>query len=504
MINRTKNAKLNILVSLLVYFVQLFLSMIVRLVFIQKLGAEYLGLNGVLTSTLSMLSVVDLGLDSIFVYSLFKPLYENNTDLVKSIMKLYRNTFRCIAVFILIIGSVLTLFLPDIVGSDGMKLKYVYIIYFLFLANSVGSYLLSYYRSILNANQQGYIVNGLTSASFIVISLVQLYELFQFSGPVLYVLIQLIGTLSMNFVIMLVARHYFPYLSEREVKKLPLKERNKIFKNSVGGFSSKIGSLVVFGSDNIILSVFSSLSIVGIYSNYVVITNAVQTIIQKISISITPSVGHLGVENDFEKNRKIFSELVFSLYTLVSFVYGIFITLLHPFMILWVGKKFVFSPLTELLIAIVLILQLVRVPFWIYIDAFGLQWVQRWKSVFEAMVNLALTLLFVWFFDFGINGVLFGTILSTVITVLWIEPFVVYKYPLNSNFSGIGSLLVRFGIVIIIQTTFHLYISHLRVPDSLIFIVIHVLASLIVWALLIFVIFFRTGYFSKVLIRLRR
>lgn len=493
--NRTKRAKLNVMVTLITYFVQLFPSMIVRVVFIQKLGNDYLGLNGVLTSTLSMLSLVDLGLDSVFVYTLFQPLKEKDAKKVTAVMRLYRNTFRWIAIIVTVLGVILVAFLPEIIGNAGMKLPDVYTIYFLFLANTVSSYLLGYNRSVLNANQQGYIANGVTSLSFVVVNMAQLISLMIFKNPVLYVSIQLMGTIVSNVIITVIARHEFPFLKVTDRVLLDSSEKSKIFKNAVGGFSSKIGSLIVFGSDNIILSLFTNLATVGIYSNYSVITNAIQTILQKVSSALTPSVGYLGVERDSEKNRIVLTEIIFILYTLIAGGYAIYLVVLSPFMRMWVGEKSVFAVHTETLISIVLILQLVRVPFWIYIDAFGLQWVQRWKSIIEAFVNIFFTLLFIGPFKLGVNGVLLGTILSTAMTVSWIEPFVIYKYPLKGNFQGVSELLCKFGLLFGIQT-FLGYLGEAYLGgNSLISIMGKVATMLLVSAAMIIIMFGRSNYF---------
>ncbi len=502
MINRTKSAKVNVFVSLSSYFVQLVLSMIVRIFFIKKIGTDYLGLNGVLLNTISMVSVVDLGLDTIFVFALFKPLRENNKELIKSILGLYRNTFRSIAAIILLFGLSLTFFLPDILGEKGMDLPYVYLIYYIYLANSVLGYLMSYYRSILTANQQLYIVNGITSGSLILVGVLQLIGLIVFSNPVLYVFTLLLGTLLMNLTIMMITIKQYPYLREKSVKRLERRLKVEIFKNSIGGFSGKIGTMIVSGSDNILLSMFTSLSIVGIYSNYTVLTLAVQGIVQKISISIMPSVGHLGVENNYKKNLDVFLEISFILFTIISFGYGIFVALLHQFMLFWIGSKYVFSITTELLIAIVMVLQLVRVPFGIYIDAFGLQWVQRWKSVIEAVANLIFTLTLIQFFHLGVNGILIGTILSTITTVLWIEPLIIYRFSLNRNFNGVGKLFTQFGLIFSIQTLFAWYINIKISSSNLIDIVTIFGSALIIWVALMGVIFGKSSYLKKIKTRI--
>ncbi|MGL4690358.1 MAG: lipopolysaccharide biosynthesis protein [Leuconostoc mesenteroides] len=502
MINRTKSARLNVFVSLSSYFIQLLLSMVVRIFFIKKIGTDYLGLNGVLLNTISMVSVVDLGLDTIFVFALFKPLRENDKESIKSILRLYRNTFRSIAATIFLLGVCSTYFLPDILGRKGMELQYVYLIFYIYLANSVLSYLMSYYRAILTANQRGYIVNGVTSGSLILVGVLQLIGLIVFANPVLYVFTLLVGTVLMNLIIMLITIKQYPYLREKSVNQLERGLKVEIFKNSIGGFSGKIGTMVVSGSDNILLSIFTSLSTVGIYSNYVVLTIAVQAIVQKISVSLMPSVGHLGIERNYKKNLDIFLEITFILFTIISLGYGIFVAMLHQFMLFWVGPKYVFPIVTEILIAIVMVLQLVRVPFGIYIDAFGLQWVQRWKSVIEAIANLVFTLTLIHFFHLGVNGILIGTILSTILTVLWIEPLIIYRFPLNRNFKGVGVLFTQFGFILVMQTIFAWYINIKISSSNPIDIATIFSGSLIIWIVLMIVIFYKSSYFEKIKTRI--
>lgn len=171
-------------------------------------------------------------------------------------------------------------------------------------------------------------------------------------------------------------------------------------------------------------------------------------------------------------------------------------------MLFWIGSKYVFSITTELLIAIVMVLQLVRVPFGIYIDAFGLQWVQRWKSVIEAVANLIFTLTLIQFFHLGVNGILIGTILSTITTVLWIEPLIIYRFSLNRNFNGVGKLFTQFGLIFSIQTLFAWYINIKISSSNLIDIVTIFGSALIIWVALMGVIFGKSSYLKKIKTRI--
>lgn len=435
-VSRTRRSRLNVVVALGTYLLQLLLSMVLRVFFIKYLGTEYLGLNGVIVSTLSMMSLLDLGLDGVFIYFLYTPLAERNLDKARAILSLYRNIFRIIAIVIFVIGSGVYFFLPSIVGQTGMQLPGANLMYWLYLLNSLVSYLLTYNRSVLNANQEGYLVNGVTSGFLILVNVVQIVSLILGSGVVTYVGIQVIGTIFANIMITWIAKRKYPELSIGDAPSLSHEDIISIVKNSVGGFSSKIGSLVVNASDNILLSMFTNLVTVGMYSNYLVLTSAVTSIFQKISTSLTPSVGNLGAEGDVSRNRSVFSELSVTVYSVATIGILIFTILLPSFIKIWVGQHNLFSAGTTALISLNLLLQMLRVPFWVYIDAFGLQWVQRWKSVFEALVNILATLLFLVVFKMGVNGVLVGTVISTITTVMWIEPLVVYSYPLDKSFSG--------------------------------------------------------------------
>ncbi|GAB6093380.1 lipopolysaccharide biosynthesis protein [Furfurilactobacillus curtus] len=447
--SNTKRAFRNVLYSTGGYAVQLILSLVVRIFFVRFLGREYLGLNSVYASLLSVISIADLGLDTVFVFLFYQPFHEKNFPVVKGILKLYKKVYRLIALLVFLIGVTVVPFIPSIIGTR-VNLSGVYTIYFLYVLNAVVGYLNTYNRSLLIADQQSYIVSGVTSAFIIVVDLIQIIQLLVVPNPVVYMVIQVLGTVLTNVVITeFVKRHYAEVLNSVETS-VTTNQMSTLWRNGIGGVSNKVGSVVVISSDNILLSMFTNLVVVGMYSNYTVLTAAISQIMQTISKAITPSIGQMGVESTEVENRRIFMEISFSIYSLSTFIFFFFFGLVTPFVRIWLGEKNVFPFFLTWLISFNLWLTLIRTPSWMFADSFGLQWAQKWKAPFEAIINLFLSLCFLKLFHLGIEGIILGTILSTIVVVIWYEPLSVFRHIIPSlSLTKYGKFGIPFLILVI-------------------------------------------------------
>lgn len=500
---RSQKAFRNVFFSTGTYLIQLILSMVVRVFFIRYIGREYLGLNSVYSSILSTMSIADLGLDTVFIYLLYRPLKEKNFSDIKTILNQYRSVYRIIALLISILGVILIPFLPSIIGKQS-GLSGVYIIFILYIINAVVGYLNAYKRSLFIADQNGYIVNGITSGFVILVNLVQIIQIAIYPSPILYMIIQVLGTVGTNTLISYLVEKKYHEISKEPVGRLKANERKTLIQNGIGGVSNKIGSIVVVSSDNILLSIFTNLITVGMYSNYTVLTTALNKVMQTISSAITPSLGQLGVEGNRKQIKEVFLELSFIMYTLATFAFFGFYGFITPFVTLWLGKQNVFDTYLTWLVSINLWLSLIRVPSWMFADSFGLQWVQRWKSVFESIINLAMSLVFLIIFHLGIEGIILGTISSTLLTVIWYEPWTVFQHIIrdlnlrqyfvfNLPFIGLvltASFLFKFGATITV-------ISNNFMNSILVSIIIFLVLSL-----LYFFIFYQNKYFRKMVTRL--
>lgn len=462
-----------------------------------------MGLNSVYASILSMVSIADLGLDTVFVYLLYKPLKEKNYGTISGILKVYKIVYRIIAMLIALAGVIMIPFLTNIIGSKS-GLTGIYTIYILYIINSVVGYLNAYNRSLLIADQNGYVVNGLTSIFIILVDITQIIQISINQSPVIYMVIQVIGTILTNvFITCIVNKKYYNVIMHK-ADKLTYEEKETLLHNGIGGISNKIGSVVVVSSDNVLLSIFTNLVIVGMYSNYTVLTTACGKIMQIISSAITPSLGQMGVEGDSKKNKEVFLELSFIIYSIATFVFAGFFSLVTPFVDIWVGKENVFPLFLTWLISINLWLTLIRAPSWMFTDSFGLQWIQKWKAIIEAIVNLGLSLVFLNVFKMKIEGVILGTICSTILVVIWYEPWTVFKHVIPElNLMKYFIFCLPFLFLVSLSTILYCLGIKLISNNNIIFSNLFVAAIQLIILMIAYLLMFRKNvYFHNILKRL--
>lgn len=424
--SRTHYSVLNSTVSFFIYLLRLIVAFFVRTFFIKYLGVEYLGLNGLFTNILSFLSLAELGIGTTIVYELYRPLAQKNNEEIRAFMRLYKKAYTIIGIVIGVVGVTIIPFLPTIVGHN--DIPNVNILYVLFLTNSVASYFFTYKRSLLNADQQNFktVINDFVF--YVLLSVVQVGLLIGTKSFVLYLVVQIVSTILSNLSISFLVDRQYPFLRYGSVAKLPKSKIHSLVKNVVGNLSSQIGSIVVLGSDNILISMFVGLSAVGLYSNYTLITNAAKSLIQQVTNSVTSSIGNLLASNNRERHYEVFKTYLFINTTFDYFCCVGMFALLNPFITIWIGKEYVLPNHTVMLICIYMGLLIYQNTVRNYSSAYGLFWEQRLKPLFEAVVNLAVSVLLLKVFHMGIDGVLYGTIASTLLVDAWYEPIVVFKY----------------------------------------------------------------------------
>lgn len=417
---------MNFMYSFLGYSLQSILSFFVRSMYIRYIGQKYLGLNSVYISMMSLLSFADLGLDTVFVFLLYKPFKEKNYKLINGVLKIYKIFFRIISISVIFIGILLIPFIPYIIGNKS-HVTGAYIIYALFVINSSAGYLNSYNRSILIVDQKNYIIQIVSTIFIVLIDLTQIIGIIVNHSPIFYIIIQVIGNICINITVFIWVKKHYRYILRSGVSELNKLEKRTLLHNSIGGVSDKIGTLVVFSSDNILLSMYTNLVIVGMYSNYMVLITIIRTLLSMFISAISPGLGELGTEKNYSKNKNIFLELHFIIGSLSTFIFLCFYIIIDPFLTIWIGKNSVFEIYTNLLIAINLWLSLIRTTAILFITSNGLQGMQKWKALVEAILNLLFTLIFLKIFHMGLDGIMLGTILSSFMVVVWYEPWIVFK-----------------------------------------------------------------------------
>jgi len=315
---RKKSALKNIVSKMIYSIVITLLSFVSRRVFVSTLGDTLLGLNGLLTSVISMLSLMELGVGNAIYFSLYEPLAENNEERIKSIMRLYQKLYRYIGLAVCIVGLCVIPFLKFLITQD-IDYNYVYKIYLIFLANSVMSYFMAYRRSLYSANQKDYLINNVTTVVNIISYSLQILTMLRYQNYVVYLLIQVIATVSINLIFLLKSDRDYPYLREKNVQPLPKEYKDTLVKNVKALFMMSISGFAVFGTDNMLLTYFVGLGAVTIYGNYTTIINMVNTTFNSMLSNMKANVGNYLVTETKEKSYTLFKNLFFINFLITGF-----------------------------------------------------------------------------------------------------------------------------------------------------------------------------------------
>ena len=428
---RTLNSIKNIVTGLSGRCLTMILEFVSRTIFIYILGVEYLGVTGLFTNILSFLNISELGIGTAIVYSLYKPLVQKDIKIIQATMNLLRKAYFYIGFVIALIGLLLIPFLPYIIKSTN-DLVNINLIYLLYLFQSVSSYwFFAYKSSILHADQKNYIVNLINYMITTVKVLVQIILLLVFKSFILYVLVGVVSDLAKNVFIAKKVDKLYPFLREENQERLLKKDKTPIYKNLFGLSMYKISGTVLNSTDNIIISSFINIATVGLYSNYLLITNAIVGMMNLFFSSFTASIGNLNAIESTEKKEAVFRCLNFLDFWLYGFCAICFWILFNPFITLWIGPEYVFRDLTVAVIIVNFLTAGLHNSVIIYKDACGLFWEGRYRPLASALLNIIISLVLVQ--SLGIVGVLLGTILSRFLTTWWFDPWMVHRYVFNKS-----------------------------------------------------------------------
>ena len=462
-LTRTAHSLRNISAALIGYMCTILLTFLVRTVFIKQLGSTYLGINGLFSNILFILSFAELGLGTAIIYSLYKPLAENDKKQISAILNFYALSYRIIGCSIILFGIILLPFLNYIVGdksqlpSDIPPLKLVFLLYVL---NVAGSYFFNYKRSLLIASQNGRIdsLNQLIYHS--ARDILQIIFLIVFKSFLLFLIIQILFTLIGNIAISRKANIFFPFLDSYKHEKIDSNTLAKIKKNVLAMICHKIGSVIVSGTDNIFITHFVGLLTTGIYSNYILIKSTILSLIQHVMTPLTASVGNMIATESKDRCFDLFNRIFFANAYIAIVCSALFQILVNRFIFLMWGGDNMLSNLIVALISTNFYLTIMRKTSQIFIDSSGLFWQIKWKSIVEGVINIIASISFAMYFDMGLFGIVLGTITSNLCTNFWWEPYVVFRYFFYKPILFYFVIYVRYLFIALFVTLSGFYFGH--------------------------------------------
>lgn len=499
---RGKNSIKNMIASLFSNATTIIVGFIAQTIFIKILGTEYLGLNSLFTNIISMLGIAELGIGSAIIYNLYKPLAENDKKTIKSLMSFYKRSYHIIAIIITLIGLIIIPLLKYIVNFETVTVNVnLYIIYILFLFETVISYFLSYKRSILFADQKNYIINIIHIGYTIVVNICQLIILYLTHNYYLYLIIRIIMRVVENIIITLIVNEKYNYLNKGKSEVLAKNVEKDIVIKVKALFFHKIGSFVVMGTDNIIISKYLGIITVGLYSNYFLIINAVQTIFSQIIGATTASVGNMLVTEKKEKCFEIFDKIRFINFWISTVSSVCLLLIMEPFITIWIGEKYLLSSAVLIVLVINFFQKSMRSVYAAFKEAAGIYYEDRFAPIIESIFNIVFSIIFVKYF--GLAGVFMGTLVSGLILWCYSYPKCVYKKLFDRKqlvyFKETLTYIILFSLIII--STY--YLSNLLIIKNIWYrFFANTLLAVIVPNLILILIFNRTDNYKYVLKKL--
>ena len=444
--SRVKNSMRNMIFGIGSQAIVLLINFISRSIFIYILGVKYLGINGLFSNILNLLSLADLGMGTAMMYSMYKPLAEKDERKLAALTQYFKKIYYLIATAITLIGISLVPFLNNLVNLDN-PIRHLEIYYLLFLADSVASYLFSYKTLIIYSDQKLYLLK-MYSFSFVIIKfLVQTGIIFITHNYILYLVVQVVCTFLCNMLSARAADKIYPYIHEK--RELQKDEKKKIFSDVKAIFLYKIGGVILNSTDNIIISIIIGTIFVGYYSNYTMIVNSILIFTTTIFNSIHSSVGNLNTSNDREYQYKVFNTLNFSAFWIFGFCSICLYVLFNDFISLWVGEKYILETTVVQMIVFNFYLAGILNPISVFRDTTGLFKSTKYIPIVSALINIAFSIILGK--TMGMFGIFAATAIARLSTNFIVEPRVLMKKYFDKKSIGYYVKSILYFIVLIIS-----------------------------------------------------
>ena len=412
---------------------------------IRFLGVEYLGLSSLFTSILHVLNLAELGVGSAMVFSMYKPIAEDNEETVCALMALYRRYYRFIGLVVLGFGLILLPAIPRLIHGYVPEELNVYVLYLLNLFATVFSYWLFAYRnSILNAHQRRDVISKIALVTNTVKYGLQLLVLIFIKNYYWYLIVLISSQILNNVVTAIISKRMYPqYEPAGQLNRQEVAAINQRVKDV---FTAKLGGTILNSADTIIISSFLGLRLLAIYQNYYYVMNSVVGIFTIVFNAITAGVGNCLVLETKEKNYQDYRTLSTITFVIMAFSCACMVTLYQPFITLWVGKDLLLSMTMVVLFCIYFIVVEYVMLASVYKDAAGIWHQDRFRPLISGIVNLVLNLLMVK--HLGLYGIIISTVLSAgLISAPWIT-MNVFRYIFPGKLKEYLLFAVKYALVI--------------------------------------------------------
>lgn len=504
--SRTQNAIKNSFFGVTGKVLGLLCSFISRTVFIYALGNTYLGISGLYSEILSVLSLATLGFGTALSFSLYKPVADNDEKKIILLLEYYKRIYKIIVLVITIIGLLIIPFLPYIVkGADFITIKELRLYYVFYLINTVVSYLMAYKESYVNALQKNYLSTNVDTLTTIATSLVQIFIIIRFRSFLAYLIVQSMMLICSRFLFSIYLNRKFEIfrIKKKSDEKLGKNEINTIHKEVKALAIHQFSSVAVHSTDNIIISSVSGMGVqaVGLISNYTLLINSVIGFVVIIFNSVISGFGNLVASSSTKQFKKVFGEINFINFWMYGFCSIAFFVLIPPFIELWIGKNNLINEVAFFLIVLNCYLQGQCTIYNNARIAKGDFAKDKWLSLLQALINLIVSIIGARYL--GLVGVYIGTIVSRLFFFIC-RPLCTYGFLFNESVLHyyLVSLKYLLSIVVIGGLTKVLCISLFK-DVSIISFAFQVIIVLIVPNIMLFILYAKDKVFVSIQRRIK-
>lgn len=401
------------------------MSFVLRTIFIRNLSEQLLGINSLYTSILSILSMAELGIGTAMNFALYKPVAEEDTEKVKSYMRMYRKAYYVIALVVACIGLAIAPFLKYLIKKPGaVTVREMTLYYFIFLFNTVSTYFVSYKYSLVNAQQKNYIQTNINTITKIITTVLQILVVILTRNFLLYLLTDMFVQLAQKFFVNWYMNRLYPFLLDKDVQPLTRKESSEVWTKTRALVFHKVGDVARLQTDSLIISSFIEVAVSGMVDNYNMVINAVSNFVNIIFNSVISGFGNLIATESEERQYQMFRVYRF----FASWIYGFAVTgfwiLLTPLIRLWLGDAWVLPGSAVACILTDLYFKGDRIVLSNYKTAAGVFEPDKYLALIQGLVNLVLS---IWLVQkIGLTGIYVGTVISGLIANVT-KPVIIYR-----------------------------------------------------------------------------
>lgn len=441
-----------------------------RTLFLKILTAEYLGVNGLFSNILQLLSLAELGVTTAIIYRFYDPIKEGDVQKVGRLMNFFQKVYMVIAAVIMVAGIALMPFMPHLINdADTVPADInLYVVYVLFLLNTVSTYLFSYKLLLLNADQRNY--------QFSIIETLTVFVRYFSQALVLIISRNYTMSLAIGISATIIANWGFSRWVTSQYKEvfrvkdsIDIADRRNIFKDTRACMYHKVGAVVLTGTDSAVLTKMVSLAAAGLYSNYSLIILSVQSAMSQLLGNYASSIGNARLSLEGHEYYSVYRKMLFFGLWISSLTATCIFVTVDDFIYVWLGKEYVFTAATTAALCIQYYMEVSSYINMSFINASGLFVKDRARPIIQSVVNLIVSIILAR--HIGIPGVFIGTIVSSLITVFWRVPYLLYRYDFKRRSTDYWIDYISFASVTVVYC-------------GCAYIVKHILAIKTTWALL--------------------